>query len=205
MAFTLTNYWSSFLSVRNQASHLFIHRSTQRGWLLVPCSPGQDLSLGDCSRLCSPIMPCIPSDLPWCSVGRHASQPVRRGTSIHPDSRSSIHPSIYTFERLTSCTPMAQNKASLWGTVVGFVPPLVMPHILQTCPGSPLKAQGTGRSTGLSTPPFPFLFLILSLFQTSSPLPTSPPPHLVFFFFGWRVSLSSPKLLLMPFLSLTKP
>lgn len=56
---------------------------------------------------------------------------------------------------------MAQNKASLWGTVAGFVPPLVMPHIPQTCPGSPLKAQGTGKSMSLSTPPFPFLYLIL--------------------------------------------
>lgn len=133
----------------------------------MPCSPAQDLSLGDSSQLCSPTMPCIPSDLPWFPrmpslwAGRMASL-SDGGTSIHPDSRPAIHPAIHAFERLTSCTPMAQNKASLWGTVVGFVPPPVMPHIPQTCPGSPLKAQGTGRSRGLSTPPFPF-FPILSL------------------------------------------
>lgn len=140
---------------------------SQRGRLLLPCSPAQDLSLGDSSQLCSPTMPCIPPDLPWFPrmpspwAGRMASL-SDGGTSIHPDSRPAIHPAIHAFERLTSCTPMAQNKASLWGTVVGFVPPPVMPHIPQTCPGSPLKAQGTGRSRGLSTPPFPF-FPILSL------------------------------------------
>lgn len=88
------------------------------------------------------------------SVGKQASQPARQGTSIHPDSQSVIHPSIHTFKRLTSCTPLGQNKASLWGTVVRFVPPSCLTFPRPSL-GPPLKAQGTGRSTGLSTPPFP--------------------------------------------------
>lgn len=105
-----------------------------------------------------------------CSVGKQASQPASRGTSIHPDSRPTIHPSIHTFERLTSCTPLAQNKASLWGTVVCFVPPAHASH----SPDLPLvPPQGTGRGTGLSTPPFPFLFWYYRSFRP-------PPPHLFF-------------------------
>lgn len=99
---------------------------------------------------------CGPAGWSACQAG---------ATGVHSDSRPAIQPAIHAIERLTSCTPMAQNKASLWGTVVGFVPPPVMPCIPQTCPGSPLKAQGTGRSWGLTTPPFPlFLRPMLSLY-----------------------------------------
>lgn len=135
----------------------------------MPFSPGQGLSPGDSSWLCSHFMPCIPQTCPGsltCLLCGQASQPgCQPGTGIHPSRQPVRHPSIHSYmEQLTFCTTLAQNKASLWGTVVGFVPPSLMPHIPQTCPGSPLKAQGTGRDTGLSTPSFPFLFLILSLF-----------------------------------------
>lgn len=172
----------------------------------MPCSPAQDLSLGDSGQLCSPTMPCIPPDLPrfprmpslW--AGRIVG-PSDGATGIHPDSRPAIHPAIHAIERLTSCTPMAQNKASLWGTVVGFVPPPVMPCIPQTCPGSPLKAQGIGRSRGLTTPPFPlFLRLMLSLFSIPQCRITISPC----FSFLWDSPLC-PKLLLMPFLFLLQP
>lgn len=145
-----------------------------------PLSRGQKPALFPYHALHSLDLPWFPY-MPALWASRTTSLPDG-GTSIHPDSRSALHPSIHTFKRLTSCTPLAQNKASLWGTVVGFVPP-VMLHIPQTCPGSPLKAQGTGRSTGLSTPPFAFLFLILSLLQTP------PPPHHHISFFPQRFCL----------------
>lgn len=163
----------------------------------MPCSPAQDLSLGDSSQLCSPTMPCIPPDLPWFPrmpslwAGRMASL-SDWGTSIHPDSRPAIHPAIHAFERLTSCTPMAQNKASLWGTVVGFVPPPFMPHIPQTCPGSPLKAQGTGRSRGLSTPPFPFFSDIIALLDPPPSLSTTITTSTSLFFYFSGTPLSAP-------------
>lgn len=200
-----TWYWlqplvSPFLSIRKQACHVFIHLSIQRGWLVLPCSPAQDLSLGDSGQLCSPTMPCIPPDLPWfpCMPSLWAGRIVGLSdgaTGIHPDSRPAIHPAIHAIERLTSCTPMAQNKASLWGTVVGFVPPPIMPRIPQTCPGSPLKAQGTGRSRGLSTPPLPlFSAWCYRCFRSLS----AASPSLPFFhFFG--TALSAPSFYWCPF------
>lgn len=206
-----TWYWlqplvSPFLSVRTQACHVFIHLSIQRGWLVLPCSPAQELSLGDSGQLCSPTMPCIPPDLPRfpCMPSLWAGRivvPSDGATGIHPDSRPAIHPAIHAIERLTSCTPMAQNKASLWGTVVGFVPPPVVPCIPQTCPGSPLKAQGTGRSGASLRPRFPsFSAWCYRWFRSLSA--TSPSLHV--FSFLWDSPLC-PKLFLMSFLFVRQP
>lgn len=144
----------------------------------MPCSPGQGLTPGDSSQLCSYIVPYIPKAFPgslaympslWAS--RPASLPARDPASIHIASQPSIH--SYT-EWLTSCAllPTPEQGFSLGDSSLLCSPPHASHSLV--LPWSPLKAQGTRRGRSLCTPPFPFLFLIVSLFQT-------PPHHHIFF------------------------
>lgn len=61
---------------------------------------------------------------------------------------------------------MAQNKASLWGTVVGFVPPPIIPHIPQTCPEPPSRHRAQGGALASLRAHFPVCSGILSLCYT---------------------------------------
>lgn len=137
--------------------------SIHKGWLLVPCSPGQGLSVGDSGQLCFHIMPHIPQTCPGsltCLLCRQAAQPafqpVTQLLSTQPVSNPFIHLSI---ERLTSCTPFWPRTRPLWGTVVCFVSPHSCLTFPRPAPGLRLKAEATGRGMGLHTPPqFSFFF-----------------------------------------------
>jgi len=95
--------------------------------------------------------------------------------------------------QLSSCTPPppspAQNKASLWGTVVGFVPPF-MPSIPQTCPGSPSRHRPLGGAGVSVRPYFPFFFWCYHSFRPNyhDILPHLFSEGFCLFMFYWLVS-----------------
>lgn len=143
-----------FLSLRKQTSHSFIHLFIQRIWLLVPYSPGADLSLGDSRQLCSSIMLCIPPDLPWfpCMPALWAGKPA----SIHPDSRPSIHPFIRLNDWLL--VPHGPEQGLSLGDSSRLCSSSHNTSHSPDLPRAPFKTQGTGRRTGISTRSFSCLF-----------------------------------------------
>lgn len=153
------------------------HASNHIGWLLVPCSPGQGLTPGDSSQLCSYIVPYIPKAFPGSLAympSLWASRPARDPASIHIASQPSIH--SYT-EWLTSCAllPTPEQGFSLGDSSLLCSPPhashsLVLPWV---------PPQGTGHwedQESLYTP------ISLSLSDSIALSNPTTPSHLFSFF-----------------------
>lgn len=172
-----SNNRSAFVRSSKPTRHLFIHLSIHPSTEAAsPCPLAQDRpSLQgtvagfvpiSCLTFSRPAL--VPSHA--CTVGKRAS--------VHPSRQPVRRPPIHSFtERLTSCTTPAQNKASLWGTVVDFVPP---PHASHSpdLPWDPPRGteHWKGRHSGLLTPPFPFSLSDIITFIDPTPHKPTPAP-----------------------------
>lgn len=115
----------------------------------MPCSPGQDLSPGDRSRHCSPIMPCIPWTCPGsltCLLCGQAGQPAcltGEPASTQTAGQPSIHPFIHLSGwLLTPSYPPGPEQ----GLSLGDSSRLCSPRHASHSPDLPwVPPQGTGH------------------------------------------------------------
>lgn len=175
-------FQSGFLSAAIYAS---LCPSIQRGWLLVPCSPGQGLSPGDSSQLCSPIMPRIPQTCPGSLTCLLCGQAACQPGNQHP-AQTAGRPSSPTFIHLSGWLMYPPGPEQ--GFSLGDSSRLCSPPSCLTFPSPALGPPSRHRALwGAQTsvrPHFPFSFWYYrSLTPTPSISATSPPPtpHLFFF------------------------
>lgn len=96
-----------------------------------------------------------PALVPWhaYSVGKQPNHPSSQWPDFYPHSQSAIHSFIYPSSGWLLVPPSGPEQGLSLGDSSWLCSPPLMPHIPQTCPGSPLKAEATGRGMGLLTPP----------------------------------------------------